>query len=279
MINIGQVNRLVVNSKVDAGFYLYDKELENKIFMPISMSPISLNINDEIDTFVYLNTSGDQIATSEIPFAVVGEFAFLDVVEVQDFGAFLDWGIEKDLLVPGNEQKIKLKRYEKHLVRICLEEGTDRIYGTTKLGKYIEGAQFDIKAGDKVDILPVAKTDLGYKIIINKKYIGMIYHNEIYKPIVIEEKMGGFVKGIREDGLVDVTLQVQGVKKLSGNKEKLLEYLSKKGGQISLHDKSDPYDIKVALGMSKKAFKGAVGMLYKEKKIVIKEDGIELRKK
>lgn len=216
------------------------------------------------------------IATSQIPYACVGEYAFLRVLDVEDFGAFFDWGIEKDLLVPGNEQKIKVRKHEQHLVRVCLEEETNRVYGTTKLGKYIESSEFDFAETDQVGLVPVQKTDLGYKIIINKKFIGMIYDNEIFTNIELGKAYEGVVKKIREDGLVDVALQVQGIKNLDEAKVKILEFLKESGGKSPLNDKSSPEQIKSTLAMSKKTFKSAIGMLYKDRKIQINKDGIVL---
>jgi predicted RNA-binding protein (virulence factor B family) len=277
VINIGLVNKLYVSRETDKGYFLKDGDSGNEVFMPRAMSPFNANINQEIPVFVYLGTDGEPVASSEIPYAVVGEYAFLRVAEVQEMGAFFDFGIEKDLLVPGNEQKLKVKEHENYIVRICLEEGTNRVYGSTKLGKFIEDGNFDIFEEDKVDIVPVQKTDLGYKCIVNKKYIGMIYHNEIFENVVTEKAYKGVVKKIRNDGLVDLALQIQGIKNLDQSKKVIMELLADMpDGKSRLHDKSSPDEIKDILGMSKKTFKSAIGMLYKDKKILISKDGIEL---
>ncbi len=279
MIEIGQVNTLIVSRETSSGYYLKCSESGDEIFLPGSMAPLNIRLDQEIDIFAYLDSKNSLVASVDIPNAVVGEFAMMDVVEVQEFGSFFDWGIDKDLLVPGNEQKVKVKPNESHLIRVCLEEGTDRIYGTTKLGKYIEDAQFDIFDGDKVKIVPVKETDLGFKIIINRKFIGLIYRTEIFKRIVIGEEYDAYVKKVRIDGLVDCALQIQGIKNLDKSTIKIMEYLIKSGGSSELHDKSSPVAIKAQLGMSKKSFKNALGMLYKKKKIIINKDGIEINKK
>ena len=278
MIEIGQVNTLIVIRETGSGYYLKSQETNDEVFLPGSMAPSDIRLEQEINVFAYLDPNNQLLATTQIPNAVVGEFAVMEVVEVQEFGAFFDWGIDKDLLVPGNEQKVKVRVNESHLVRICLEEGTDRIYGTTKLGKYIEDASFDIFDGDKVKIVPVKETDLGFKVIINKKFIGLIYHTEIFKRLTIGEQYDGYVKKVRIDGLVDCALQIQGIKNLDTSTIRIMEYLVKCGGSSELHDKSSPEAIKSHLGMSKKTFKSALGMLYKRKRIIINKNGIELNK-
>lgn len=279
MIEIGKVNKLVFFNENTSGYYLRDSDSEAEVFMPPAMAPVKMEPGKSYDVFVYLDTTGSMIATAQIPFACVGEFAVLEAIDVQDFGAFFDWGIEKDLLVPGNEQKIKVRRYETYVVRICLEEGTNRIYGTTKLGQYIESSEFDIVPGDTVSIIVAQETDLGYRVVVNKKFIGMIYHSEVFTKIRIGSQREAVVKKLRDDGLVDLSLQSLGINNLLDSKGKILEMLEKRGGKSPLNDKSSPDAIKRALGMSKKSFKSAIGMLYKDKKIIISKEGIELLKK
>ncbi len=278
MIEIGKVNNLTVNRETKSGFYLKDLESDEEVFMPPSMAPIKMSIGQELKAFVYLDTRGSLVATEQIPFAQVGEYALMSAIDITDFGAFFDWGIEKDLLVPGKEQKVEIKSYEDHIVRVCLEEETNRVYGTTKLGKYIEASDFDVCDNDKVKIVPVVKNDLGYRVIINKKFIGMIYDNEIFTPIQIGKTYDGVVKKIRTDCLIDAALQTQGILNVVEAKVKILELLGQYEGKLILNDKSSPEAIKEMLGMSKKTFKNAIGMLYKERKIIIKNDGIELVK-
>lgn len=280
MIEIGKVNTLTIESKGGEGYSLKSSDSDEQVFMPhtfLNGASGAYKIRDQIKAFVYPDSNNQRmLASPEIPYAVAGEYAFLRVVETQEFGAFLDWGISKDLLVPGNEQKIKLRAGDWALVRVCLEEGTNRLFGTTKLGKYIENSHFDIMEEDKVEIVPVEETDLGWRSIINKKFIGMIYHSEIFSPVREGKSYTGFVKKIRIDGLVDAALQVQGVRNLFESKDKVLDILSRNGGKVDLTDKSPPEQIKAMFGMSKKTFKSAVGMLYKARKITINPDGIEV---
>jgi uncharacterized protein len=276
MIEIGKVNNLIVSRETSSGYYLKKIDDEEEVFMPPAMSPIRTKINQELKVFVYLDTQGKKIATSESPYAEVGEYALMTVKETQDFGAFFDWGIDKDLLVPGNEQKVKVRNHEDYIVRVCLEEDTNRVYGTTKLGKFIEDSDFDFDVEDKVIIEPAQVSDLGYRVIINKEFIGMIYKNEIFVEIEIGKKYEAVVKKLRDDGLVDVALQVQGINNLVEAKEKILAMLTAVGGTSHLNDKSAPDEIKKILGMSKKTFKSALGMLYKDRKIEISKEGINL---
>lgn len=276
MVHIGTVNLLKVLKKLHNGYRLIDQDGSQEVFLPEDFAPLKINTGDSIKFFVYLDTQGELVATTEIPFACVGEYALLKVVEVQEFGAFFDLGITKDLLVPGNEQKIKVRPYESHIVRVCKEDGTGRIFGTTKLGKYIESSDFDITTGDQVNIQVAAQTELGHRVIINKKFIGMIYKNETFQRVVIGENYQGYVKKIREDGLVDVALQEQGIKNVVDSKDVIVDFLKRNGGTSFLNDKSSPEDIKNFLGMSKKTFKKSIGMLYKDKIIEISDNGIKL---
>jgi uncharacterized protein len=278
LIEIGKVQKFKVLKETKSGFYLepIDIDSDEEVFMPPALAPLNLKIDQEIEAFIYLDSTGGMIANSSLPYAQVDEYALMNVIDVQGFGAFLDWGIEKDLLVPGNQQKMKMKKFEEHLVRVCLEEETDRIYGTTKLGKYIESSDFDINEGDSVSLVPAQKTELGYKVIINKKFIGMIYHNEIFSNIRIGQPLQGVVKKIRVDGLVDTALQTQGVQNIREATDKILIFLNQKDGKSELHDKSSPEAIKSQLSMSKKTFKNAIGILYKQRKILIHKTGIEL---
>jgi uncharacterized protein len=276
VIEFGKVSEFFVSERTPEGFYLSHTDSGEEVFLAHKMNSEDLELNQNIKAFVYLDTSGDRIATTKIPCAVVGEYALMTAVEVQEFGAFFDWGIDKDLLVPGNQQKFSVKEDESYLVRVCLEAETNRVYGTTKLGKYIEDSEFDIEEGGKVKITPVTATDLGYKVIINKKFIGIIYANEIFSNISIGATYDGVVKKIRVDGLVDAALQVQGIKNLVEAKDKIVSYLESCEGHSPLNDKSSPTLIKQNLGMSKQTFKNALGMLYKERKIKLSKDGIEL---
>lgn len=277
MLNIGKVNKMVVDSKGSDGYSLVEPASGEAAFLPLHQAPRELRTKQEIKVFIYVDTNTERVlASPKIPKAQVGEYACLEVVEAPEFGAFVNWGMDKDLLVPGNEQKIKLKVGDYALVRICMEEGTKRIFGTTKLGKYIEDSVFDIEENSKVDVVPVEESDLGFRSIINGKYIGMLYHSEVFEEVHLDKRYRGYVKKIRTDGLVDLALQPQGARNLFESKDKVLGIIKKNGGKIELTDKSAPQAIYEMFGMSKKTFKAAVGMLYKDRRIVINKDSIEL---
>ncbi|MFG1481782.1 S1-like domain-containing RNA-binding protein [Halobacteriovorax sp. HFRX-2_2] len=273
---MGKNNILKVRKKLHNGYTLIDEENTQEVFLPENFAPLKVDVGSKVKAFVYPDTQGELVATTELPVAVVGEYALLDAIEIQEFGAFFDWGTSKDLLVPGNEQKIKVRKFESHIVRICKEDGTGRIFGTTKLGKYIESSDFDINIGDEVDVFIAQESELGFRVIINKKFIGMIYKNEIFQRVSCGKYFKAFVKKLREDGLVDVALQEQGVKNLVDSKDIIIDFLERNGGSSFLNDKSSPEDIKNFLNMSKKTFKRTIGMLYKDKKITISDSGIKL---
>ena len=278
MADIGKINELKVYRENASGYYLEADGFDEDIFMPPALGPLKVAVGDVLKVFLYLDKSDSIIATTSLPVASLGEFGLMEVVQTQTYGAFLDWGIDKDLFVPDTEQRERLRLGELHVIRVCQDEQTERLYGTTKINKYIQATEFDIADGDKVELVPAIKEQLGYRCIINKKYIGMIYHNEIFEDLIIGIPRQGVVKKIREDGLVDAALQVQGIKNLVSSKDKILGYLEAQGGKSPLNDKSKPEDIKAALGMSKKTFKSTIGMLYKERKILISPQGIELKK-
>lgn len=258
------------------GHYLKAENSNQEIFMPKSFAPNGLKVGQKVKAFVYAEDDQALLATTKFPSAMVGEYAFMNVVRVMSFGAFFDWGFNKDLLVPETEQRLPIEEGESHLIRICLDERTNKIYGTNKINKYIQDTDFQIDIKDKVKLTPVIDEELGYRCIIEKKYIGMIYHNEIFQPITLGQSLEGVVKKIREDGLVDVALQPQGFINLVGAQDKIIAYLEQSGGKSPLHDKSSPKEIRDTLNISKQTFKNTIGILYKARKIVIKKDGIEL---
>lgn len=289
-MEIGKIDEFTVVSATDLGHFIrlkdpegIDEESQEDIFMPHLRNNKSrsheLKIDQTIDAFIYQNDEGKITASLLLPYAEVEEFAVLKVVAAQDFGAFLDWGLEKDLLVPAKKQKTPMKVGEFHLVRICFDADSGKIYGTTKYISFLETLEVYFKEGEKIEIVPAEEHDLGYRCIINRKFIGMIYHNEIFVDIELDKEYEGYVKKIREDGQVDAVLQEQGVKGLNDSRMKILKMLEENGGSSPLHDKSSPDEISKALGMSKKTFKNSIGILYRAKQIVITKSGIELIKK
>ncbi|TDJ09520.1 MAG: DNA-binding protein, partial [Deltaproteobacteria bacterium] len=188
MIEIGKINSLIVSSEVANGFYLSDRGPEDVAFIPRTEGQ-DLVEGQEVNVFLYLDKDERVLGTIQLPNALLGEYALMEVVDTTTFGAFFDWGISKDLLVPDTEQKLPIRDGAEHIVRVCMDENTRLLYGTTKLGKYIQASEFDIKEADKVEIVPAIPEELGYRCIINKKYIGMIYHNEIFSEIIIGQPL------------------------------------------------------------------------------------------
>ncbi len=275
MIKIGDYNTLKVVKEVDFGIYLDGGE-EGEILMPSKYVPEGTKPDDEIEVFIYSDSEDRLIATSETPFAKVNEFAFLKVKAVNKFGAFLDWGILKDLLVPFREQKTDMTEGYSYIVYIYLDEKTNRLAASAKINKFLNTETPPYAVNDKVDILIESKTDIGYKAIIENEYAGLVYENEVFKNIKKGDRLTAFVKKIRPDGKIDLMLQKSGYEQIDGISETILKILEENKGFIAANDKSSPEMIKSLFGISKKAFKKAIGSLYKQRLITFKDDGIKL---
>ncbi len=275
MIQVGKKQILKVDSTDSSGFYLLCEE-NFEAFMPGTLAPKGLKVGESIEVFVFIDSKGDEIATSHMPLAEVDDFACLKVKEVTHFGAFLDWGLPKDLLVPSKMQKSRMQVGEIRLVKILKEENSNKIYGTEKIGPHIESMSVPLRTKQSVRLVPFRKTDLGYKVLVESKYLGMIYHNEIFSEVELGKEYQGTVKWVREDGLVDTLISKVGFEAAKDNSQILLSALQKAGGRLELWDKSSPEEIKKALGMSKKSFKSAVGILYKKRLIKLEEGAIVL---
>ncbi len=276
-IELGKYNRLTVVKEVDFGVYLDGGE-EGEILLPSRYVPEGLKVGDEIDVFIYLDIEERIIATTLHPYAQVGEFACLEVAWVNEFGAFLDWGLMKDLFVPFREQKMKMEKGRKYVVYVMIDDDSYRIMGTAKVEKYLSKEFPPYKNGDEVDMMVWQRTDLGFKVIIDNKFPGLIYSNEVFQPLENGMKLKGYIKNIREDGKIDASLQKGGVESIVEFSTTLLEYLKANNGYTNLHDKSEPQDIYETFQVSKKVFKKGVGDLYKKHLIKITDDGIHLVK-
>ena len=276
LIKIGEVNELKIMVKNSNGFILSHPLSDDEAFLQKNEQNKTLEVDQRVNVFVYIDNENNLIASMDRPIAIVGEYGFMTAVESLRIGAFFDWGIKKDLFVPDNEQRERIYEGDQLIVRVCKDERTEKVYGTTKIGKFIKASEFDINVGDKVSIVPAKKEELGFRSIINKKYIGMIYYNEIFKKINIGQKLEGVIKKIREDGLIDAALQAQGFQNLVNSKDKIIAHLNENGGNSHLNDKSSPEEIRNILGMSKQTFKKTIGILYKERKIIINKNGIKL---
>lgn len=259
---------------MDFGIYLSDGTAE--ILMPLKWVPEGTRIGDVMDVFVYRDSDDRLIATTIRPFAQAGEFAYLDVQQTNNVGAFLDWGMEKNLLVPFREQGFPLKQGRSYVVYVYVDETTNRLVASARLNRFIEHENIQLKEGDIVDLLIYSETDKGFNAIINNTYTGLIYKNEIYDSVRIGDQVKGFVKQVREDNKIDLRLQKSGYELVDDTKWKLLNLLKQNNGFLPLHDGSSPEEIKGMLQISKKAFKKAVGALYKEKLVVLTDKGVQL---
>jgi len=275
MVTIGKINTLEVYKFVDFGAYL-DGEQYGPILLPKKYMPEHIEIEDTIDVFVYLDSEDRLIATTESPKAMVGDFALLTAKDVNDFGAFMDWGLVKDLFVPFKEQKLKMQPGKDYWVYVYIDDKTERIVATAKIGRYLSQTEPQLSVGDEVEIRVHSKTDLGYKVIVNNAFWGVVYANEVFEPIKIAEVRTGFVNAIREDNKLDIRLQKSGFAKVPDVQKQILQALKQHNGFLPLHDKSTPDDIQDTLNMSKKTFKMAIGMLYKGGYITIEQNGIRI---
>ncbi len=276
MLNLGQQNTLSALRQTDNGIYLIDEE-ENEVLLPNKYIPEGMKMGDEIDVFLYTDSEDRLIATDLIPKVYLYGYALLEVKDVASFGAFFDWGLEKDLLVPLNQQARAVKVGEKHVVYLYLDDQTNRLAGSTKIGRTLLKLGIDLKVGEEVKALPYDESELGFSVVVNDKYQGMLYKNEIFESIDIGDELKAFVKKIRSDNKVDLSLNRFGYRAVDDNLEKLIDVLKANNGVLNLNDKSDPELIKNKLGMSKKVFKKAIGALYKQKKIEISDTGIKLK--
>jgi hypothetical protein len=277
MIQIGKTNTLTIIRDTVPGMYLgYDDS--EVVLLPKKFIEPEFKIGDEIDVFIYKDSEDRLIATRLKPYVEINQFAFLNVSEVSRVGAFLDWGLEKDLLVPYSEQKHKMSEDNFYVVYIYLDEVTNRIVASNKIDKFIDNENIQLEEGQKVDLIVYEESPLGFSCIINGAHKGLIYHNDIYKDVFIGDEMEGFVKTIREDKLIDISFQKSGFKNVLDSTEVVMEYLEKNNGFLSLHDKSTPEEISIRLSMSKATFKKAIGILYRHRKVLIKPDGVYLVK-
>jgi len=276
MIEIGRMNRLNVVKAVDFGLYLDGGEL-GEILIPSRYVPEGCVPGDEIDVFIYRDSEDRLIATTEKPYAMVGEFALLKAVSVNRIGAFMNWGLPKDLLVPFDEQRPRMEEDKSYVVRILLDEESNRIIGSARLDDFLyRESEGELKVDEAVSIFIANKSELGYQVIINNTYWALLHHYEAPRSLRRGHTVKGFIKNIREDGLIDACLHLQPSDKTDDVAQLILRELRKHGGLIDLTDKSTPDEIKARFGISKAMYKKAVGALYKQKKINLASDGISL---
>lgn len=275
MVNIGKYNTLKIVKTVDFGVYL-DGGDGLEILLPTRYVPKEVKIGDDIEVFIYHDNESRLIATTAKPLAQVGEFQFMEVKSVNKTGAFLEWGLMKDLLVPFKEQKIRMKEGRWYLVYVHVDHITGRIVASAKIDKYLDNIIPEYTFNQEVDLLVADDTEIGYKVIINNTHWGLVYHNEIFQRLEKGDHIKGYIKEIREDEKIDVSLTPLGYQKVEGIAKTILESLKVQGGYIAVHDKSEPDVIYSLFRCSKKAFKQAIGALYKQKLILIEPQGIRL---
>ena len=272
---IGQYAELPVEDIAPMGVYLKAPGGEN-ILLPKKYIPGHIEKGETIKVFIYTDSEDRVIATTLQPYAIAGEVASLKVVDINDYGAFMDLGIAKDLFVPYREQKLKMEPGKFYIVYVYLDEESMRLAGSTRLERYIDQVEHNYKAGDEVSIIITRKTDRGYSAIINNKHWGLLYENELFKNIRVGKKYTGYIKKVREDRKIDLTLEKPGYAAVDPASEKILEVLKKHNGSINVTDNSPPEIIYQKFQMSKKLFKKAVGKLYKERRITLNDYHIEL---
>lgn len=277
MVEIGKMNKLKIIKKVDFGVYLDGGKL-GKILLPRRDVPRKAQIGDELEVFIYLDSEDMLIATIRKPYAMVGDFARLKVVAVNSFGAFLDWGLAKDLMVPYGEQRQKMRRDRWYIVRVYLDELSQRIVASSKLDKFLDPEPTNFEIGQQVNLFVCEEHELGFRVVVEKTHWGMLYLSEIFQPVKRGQEIAGYITNLREDGKIDVSLQTPGLKKVRDISKKILQTLEEKGGKLPVSDSSSPETIYNLFGVSKKTYKKAIGTLYKKRKILIEDDFIALNR-
>lgn len=275
MAKIGKYNVLKAVRRTDNGMYLDGEDL-GEILLPKKFVPEELKPEGEIEVFIYKDSEDRLVATTKKPIAIVDEFALMRVVSISTAGAFLDWGLEKDLMVPYREQKRKMEVGRSYVVAVYLDTQSNRIAASAKLDYFLDNLPAEYEENQEVDLIIWQKTELGYKVIINNSHSGIIYNNEIFQEVNIGDNLKGYIKKLRNDEKIDVTLSKPGYEKVGGLAEQILDAIKASNGFLPLNDKSDPELIQKQFGISKKNFKKAIGSLYKEKLIEICDEGIKL---
>ena len=276
-IRLGDYNRMTVVKTVDFGVYLDGGE-EGEVLLPARYVPDGCKEGDELEVFVYLDNEERLVATTQTPLAKVGDFACLEVSWVNEYGAFLNWGLMKDLSCPFREQKMKMEKGKSYIVHVHIDNESHRIVASAKVERYFDPSFPPYRYGDEVGLLVWQKTDLGFKVIVDNRYAGLVYSNQIFREIRTGDRMKGYIEAVREDGKIDVMLQPTGWRMTKETADVLLDYLETHQGVCRLTDKSPAEDIYQAFQVSKKSYKKAVGDLYKRRLITIEEDCIRLNK-
>ena len=283
MLAIGKYNTLTILRDTKVGLFLGNPEKDpegiHDVLLPNKYVPNEFEIGEELIVFVYLDHEERPVATTLAPYILLNEFALLRVNYINQIGAFMDWGMEKDILVPFKEQARPMEKGKRYLVYLYMDEKTNRLVASSKTNQFLNNDQLTVEKGEEVDLIVSHITEIGINVIINEQHKGLLYKDEVYDDAIrTGDRMRGFIKNIRPDNKIDVALQVQGYQSIEPNAEKILDELRANRGFLRLNDNSHPEDIKTVLKMSKKNKKKAIGALYREKLIEIKDDGIYLVK-
>lgn len=277
MIKIGQYNTLTILRDTKVGLFLGNGNEAEDILLPNKYVPQDFKIGDEMSVFVYLDHEERPVATTLEPYILLNEFALLRVNYTNQVGAFMDWGMEKDILVPFKEQARPMEKGKRYLVYLYMDEKTNRLVASSKTNQFLSNENLTVNKFEEVDLIVSHITEVGINVIINEQHKGLLYKDEVYDDSIrTGDRMRGYIKNIRPDNKIDVSLQILGYENVEPNAEKILDELRASRGFLRLSDNSHPEDIKTVLKMSKKTFKKAIGALYKEKRIDIKDDGIYL---
>lgn len=277
MLKLGQYQTLKINRQAPPGLYLIDEEGE-EVLLPNKYIPENAEEGQDLEVFVYLDHEERPVATNLKPLITLDEFAKLRCVDVTEYGAFMDWGLEKHLFVPFKEQAYPMEKGHWYLVFCYLDEETQRLVASSKVNHFLDNSELTVEAYEPVDLIVTNRTDLGFNVIINGIHQGLIYHTEIFQDLHTGDKLEGWVKRIRKDGKIDVTLQRPGYRSIEPNADEIYEKLKENDGFLPLHDKSSPEEIAEIFEMSKKSFKKAIGKLYKKRLIrIVEKEGIYLR--
>ena len=271
-MKLGEYNKLMINRFVDFGAYLIDEQ-GNEVLLPKRYLSGEEELDDYLEVFVYNDSENRPVATTERPFATVGQFCLMRVKAVNAIGAFLDWGlVAKDLLVPFREQRVRMQAGRSYIVYVYLDPSSERIVASAKLDKFLGKTLPDYYHRQKVDVLITQQLEIGYRVILDGKFWGMIYNNELYQQVNIGEHHIGFIKQVRDDGKIDVTLAKIEKMRIDDVADDILNYLKQNGGSMALNDKSSPEDILRTFNCSKKDFKKALGLLYKQHKVSLGDE-------
>ncbi|OHU87928.1 S1 RNA-binding domain-containing protein [Pseudoalteromonas amylolytica] len=274
---LGSINSLMISEVCAEGAYLDGKEL-GEVFLPAQELEEHLEAGDSVQVFIFQDAQGHPTATTKTPIAQVGQFALLRVKALSTVGAFMDIGIDKDVLAPFNEQKPKMREGHSYLVRLYLDNASKRLCASSNLNKFLNKTEPNYSKFEKVDLIVAAKTDLGYKVIINEQHFGVVFFNTVFKRMFMGQKLKGYIKSVREDGKIDVVLEKPGMGKVVDLGAQILQALNDNGGYLPLGDKSDPEQIKKTFATSKANYKKAIGGLFKQGKINIEAKSISLKK-